>query len=363
MGDLFRCFLVCISLLAVVSCESSSDPSITPRSCIDGAKNGDESDIDCGGDCGACDTGKVCANAGNCTSGVCTASVCTEATCIDGVKNGDESDIDCGGDCGACDTGKICANAGDCLSGVCDDDDLCAEPTCSDGVQNGDESDLDCGGDCDACDSGKICANAGDCLSGVCDDDDLCAEPTCSDGVQNGDESGTDCGGNCDACSMVFFGSGFDYLPNDLDPFCWPQAQEVGQTGSVYTHTANSLDISIGSMGMPNNLNCFFINRQTDSLAKPEGATSLIFHVTVDHSTGCGSTVNVQVLDQSSSPSSWIQGQRIDGNGEHTYTVPLSASSTQVSVFMAAWGGQGDGTSHWCQNLHMQISDMEWGYP
>lgn len=40
-------------------------------------------------------------------------------TCTDGVKNGDESDVDCGGTCPRCATSKICRRDGDCLSGFC----------------------------------------------------------------------------------------------------------------------------------------------------------------------------------------------------------------------------------------------------
>ena len=41
--------------------------------------------------------------------------------CFDGVTNGDESDVDCGGDaCVArCQTGQTCSVNGDCASGIC----------------------------------------------------------------------------------------------------------------------------------------------------------------------------------------------------------------------------------------------------
>ncbi|QQR91357.1 MAG: PD40 domain-containing protein [Myxococcales bacterium] len=39
--------------------------------------------------------------------------------CADGVKNGDESDVDCGGSCVACVLGKYCGLASDCESGMC----------------------------------------------------------------------------------------------------------------------------------------------------------------------------------------------------------------------------------------------------
>jgi len=71
--------------------------------CDDGVQNGDETGIDCGGDCLAC------------------------PTCSDGIQNGDETGIDCGG--------TIC--------------DICE--TCDDGIQNGTETGIDCGGECAVC--------------------------------------------------------------------------------------------------------------------------------------------------------------------------------------------------------------------
>ena len=41
------------------------------------------------------------------------------ATCRDGIKNGAETDIDCGGTCPRCATGKTCNVANDCASGTC----------------------------------------------------------------------------------------------------------------------------------------------------------------------------------------------------------------------------------------------------
>jgi hypothetical protein len=65
---------------------------------------------------------------------------------MDGIANGDETDVDCGGACGACADGAACAIASDCASNVCAS--TCQTPTCSDGVWNGAEIGLDCGGSC-----------------------------------------------------------------------------------------------------------------------------------------------------------------------------------------------------------------------
>eukprot|EP00121_Abeoforma_whisleri_P010692 Awhi_evm1s9864 len=50
---------------------------VNPK-CVDGIKNQDETDTDCGGVCDACQT------------------------CFDNILNQDETEIDCGGVCGQC---------------------------------------------------------------------------------------------------------------------------------------------------------------------------------------------------------------------------------------------------------------------
>ncbi|NOQ92064.1 MAG: hypothetical protein GQ552_05020 [Flavobacteriaceae bacterium] len=73
--------LVLISFtLLITSCSDDSDNS--KLSCFDGIQNGNETGVDCGGDCTPC------------------------ATCDDGIQNGDETGIDCGGSCAPC-TGSI----------------------------------------------------------------------------------------------------------------------------------------------------------------------------------------------------------------------------------------------------------------
>jgi hypothetical protein len=42
------------------------------------------------------------------------------AICTDGIKNGSETDIDCGGTCPRCATGKTCATRNDCASARCE---------------------------------------------------------------------------------------------------------------------------------------------------------------------------------------------------------------------------------------------------
>jgi hypothetical protein len=53
--------------------------------------------------------------------------MCQTATCSDGVRNGDETDVDCGGTvCPGCANGGSCQSDGDCKSGVCNSG-TCAE--------------------------------------------------------------------------------------------------------------------------------------------------------------------------------------------------------------------------------------------
>ena len=56
-----------------------AQPDLAP-SCSDGVKNGDETDVDCGGSrCALCVAGKACGTVSDCASGlVCTALVACE---------------------------------------------------------------------------------------------------------------------------------------------------------------------------------------------------------------------------------------------------------------------------------------------
>lgn len=57
--------------------------------------------------------------------------------CQNQMRDGQETDMDCGGpDCLACEPGRMCLLARDCTSSVCGADQLCAEPTCGDGEVN-----------------------------------------------------------------------------------------------------------------------------------------------------------------------------------------------------------------------------------
>ncbi len=154
------------------------------------------------------------------------------ATCDDGKKNQNETDVDCGGKCDACNVGDSCDLNSDCESGSCSGDwmgqggaggqggaasladgSICLEPSCTDGVANGDETDVDCGNSCSACEDLAACDSSEDCLSGVCGDMDSCVPPLCGDAVTNGveecDSAGVD-SALCDHdCSLQVCGDGY----------------------------------------------------------------------------------------------------------------------------------------------------------
>ncbi|CAF1521710.1 unnamed protein product [Adineta ricciae] len=99
---------------------------------------------------------------------VTTATAITttqKPTCCDGITNGNETDVDCGGNnCSKCIDGKVCTNDADCLGHTCAAGKCWA--TCTDGIQNQDETSIDCGGSCPNCKEGATCKINEDCADG-----------------------------------------------------------------------------------------------------------------------------------------------------------------------------------------------------
>jgi len=180
-------------------------PDLAVTGCQDGQRDGQESDIDCGGPtCAACGNGSRCGQASDCQSRSCEGGLCQPTSCTDGIVDGSESDVDCGGGtCPGCPDGARCRVGADCRDGVCDPQTgLCADPSCTDGVKNGPETDVDCGGPCVACDDGRRCVLSRDCKSAVCQAG-VCQAATCTDHARNGQETDVDCGGGvCPACGL-----------------------------------------------------------------------------------------------------------------------------------------------------------------
>ena len=94
--------------------------------CGDRVRDGDESDIDCGGSCRACTAGFACSAGTDCESGTCDAGTCAPGTCDDGVRDAFEIDTDCGTYCGrGCAVGDRCFSNADCATGQCGEPFVC----------------------------------------------------------------------------------------------------------------------------------------------------------------------------------------------------------------------------------------------
>lgn len=111
-----------------LSCRSGT---CAPVAADDGVQNGDETDVDCGGALATtprCADTKKCQTGDDCTSLVCTGGTCQKATGSDHVKNGDESDVDCGGTttgASKCAVSARCNDHADCASDGCGYDKKC----------------------------------------------------------------------------------------------------------------------------------------------------------------------------------------------------------------------------------------------
>jgi hypothetical protein len=149
---------------------STSTGPAEPSCDADGAQNGDETDIDCGGvTCPPCADELSCLVATDCTSAICKDHRCAKPRCDDHVKNGLETDVDCGGACPHCKPGMDCLVAADCDQNVCIAGQCGTQ--CQNAKKDGAETDIDCGGSvCPACGSGDACEGESDCLSGSCRD-------------------------------------------------------------------------------------------------------------------------------------------------------------------------------------------------
>jgi len=86
--------------------------------CHDRVRDGDETDVDCGGSCAPCPGQAACSIGADCQSETCTTGVCAKTSCVDGVQDGLETEVDCGWSC-PCAIGQSCQDGGDCLSHTC----------------------------------------------------------------------------------------------------------------------------------------------------------------------------------------------------------------------------------------------------
>ena len=56
---------------------ASAEFAASPEACADGIKNGTETDVDCGGSCGACPIDSACAQSSDCKNAQCVMGLCT----------------------------------------------------------------------------------------------------------------------------------------------------------------------------------------------------------------------------------------------------------------------------------------------
>jgi hypothetical protein len=228
-----------------------------PMSCSNNLLDANETDVDCGGNlCHACKQGQRCAKSSDCSSSMCDheLGICLSSSCGDGIKNGEETDVDCGGTlCGQCDVGLACAADNDCATEVCDDvKHVCLHGQCGDGEMNNAETDIDCGGDtCTPCEATQGCEAASDCRSGLCDNEQgICLPETCADGMTNGNETDVDCGGlHCSKCAMG------DHCQDDKDCFsklCDPESEVcIAETCGNGIQDLSETDVDCGGEDCP----------------------------------------------------------------------------------------------------------------
>ncbi len=147
---------------------NSSDKCEKPE-CNDGVENGRESDVDCGGNCNnKCEVGDDCNDDDDCETDNCKASTGECDDVLDRCENHrlddpPESDIDCGGSCPGCPSGKACYTDDDCVPTAKCEDSVCSSDSDGDGIidnedncpgeANGDQADVDDDNIGDICDN------------------------------------------------------------------------------------------------------------------------------------------------------------------------------------------------------------------
>ena len=149
--------------------------------------------------------GAVCEGDQDCKSLQCKSGKCTAVAGAkpDNVtKDGDETDVDCGGSSAPpCEDGKACKANEDCASVSCISG-TCKAPSPDDGIKNADETDVDCGGAAaPKCASGKTCSVDADCSVGGCNYAKTCVDAPSCVGHEGGDTCGAD--GKTESCCLT----------------------------------------------------------------------------------------------------------------------------------------------------------------
>jgi hypothetical protein len=147
------------------------------------------------GDCDAhaqCTTGYCGLNNGPNFGFAPGSDVCVPRTCQNKVRDGDETQIDCGGSCGTVCGAPTC-NLPNGSAGKCTSDCPCAAG----------EGDCNVNSDCQT----GLCRHDIGASFGFAAGVDMCVAATCGNGVLDAGEAEIDCGGSCGTCPppLVYF--------------------------------------------------------------------------------------------------------------------------------------------------------------
>ena len=227
-----RTGIVLFALVGVLSFVGGCTPeynTATAERCTNGKTDGDETDVDCGGSCKACEVTQRCNQNADCGSGttcientqnsVCPEvkddptkisancrnnATCFDTDCHDNKQDNGETDVDCGGgSCPTCKATQHCQQSSDCKYGNPCLQGTCYDAGCNNGKQDGNETGVDCGGDqCPACEALSGCKTTSDCKTGNTCIGSICYGSTCENKSLDAPETDIDCGGGvCPACA------------------------------------------------------------------------------------------------------------------------------------------------------------------
>ena len=223
----------CVECATSADCTDPSEPDCVmgqcvPAHCTNTTKDGDETDLNCGGSCPPCTDGMACVGGDDCVSGFCANNVCQPC--------GDSVDCMTGEFCnaGVCQEHKVlgqnCGTGGECASGYCTDGVCCdvggcpSCQACNLGVGT-------CGAQPDGtgCNDGTFCNGGDQCSGGSCSVNfgNPCPAPT---GDPNCSES---CDENSDSCSAP------DPDGTPCDDYAWCTGSDSCSGGSCSNHSGD----------------------------------------------------------------------------------------------------------------------------
>jgi hypothetical protein len=236
------------------------------------------SDYDCTDagckDSGTCKIGSDCTTNLQCASGFCFDNKCMEQ-CNDNIKDGNETDVDCGGSCGKCANYKKCKLDSDCSSDFCSSGTCLEKDTCNDEILDGDETDVDCGGSCpNKCVEGQNCGDDSDCELGFECILNLCSEKIIK--TAPADEKDSDGDGILDKWEIKH---GLDLLdPSDAE-------MDFDEDGLInlqeYTFGTDPNDADTDGDKVSDKKEIEVGTDPLDPVSKPGGIGGLLFFVTI----------------------------------------------------------------------------------